>query len=262
MTGRLPARQRVRRTLLVALLLLFPLAFNYWSPVLPVMGALEGVACFSLLFWGAWTVSSIFLGRAACGWFCPLAGLQEVVHDALQRPIERSRAVAWLRWALWGSWITILGWALHRGGGLARMDLLYRTEHVVSWDGPRGAAIYTGMFGLVLLAAIPLGGRGFCSHLCWWGPLNALGGRVGRLLRLPQLELTADPARCSSCRRCDRACPAGVSVSSMVQLGARPPGDCVLCGSCADACPTGAAKLVFGRAAQSPCADRSRKASA
>jgi ferredoxin-type protein NapH len=118
------------------------------------------------------------------------------------------------------------------------------------------------MFGLVLLAAIPLGGRGFCTHLCWWGPLNAVGGRVGRLLRLPQLELATDPARWSGCHRCDRACPVGVAVSTMVQLGARPPGDCVLCGSRADACPSGAAKLAFRRAARAPCADRTRKASA
>jgi ferredoxin-type protein NapH len=238
--------QRIRRATLLALLLAFPLAFNYWSPALPVTGLLERVVPFSLLFWAAWTAASLLAGRAGCGWFCPLAGLQETVHDAVPRRVRRVRALAPLRWVLFAGWIGAIGWAAWMGGGVDRVDLLYRTEHVVSWDGPQGAIVYVGMFGLVLLVAIPLGGRGFCSHLCWWAPLNLLGARAGAAVRLPQVLLRADVERCTGCRRCDATCPVGLTVSELVASG-RAEADCVLCGRCEDACPAGAVRLGFGR---------------
>jgi polyferredoxin len=239
-------RQRVRNALLLALLLSFPLAFNYWSPALPVMGLLERVLPFSALFWGAWTLASLLARRAACGWFCPLAGLQETVHLAAPRPIRRVAALAPLRWVLFAGWLAALGHAAWKGGGVDRVELLYKTEHVVSWDDPRGAIVYAGMFGLVLLCAIPLGGRGFCSHLCWWAPLNVAGARVGAALRLPQVVLRTDRSRCTRCGRCDATCPVGLPVSRAVASG-RASSDCVLCGRCESACPAGAVRLGFGR---------------
>ena len=245
---RSPRRQRVRRTLLLSFLLLFPLSFNYYSPVLPVMGALRGVAVFSLLFWSAWTVSSLVLGRAACGWICPLGGLQELWRAALERPARHLRWLAPLRWVLFAAWMTTLAWAIVRGGGLRRIDLLFATENVVSWDGPQGAVIYVGMFGLVLLVALPLGGRAFCRHVCWWAPLNVLGARAGRALRLPVLRIAQDPTRCAACGLCERACPAGLPARALA-MGAANATDCVLCRSCADACPHDALRLTWRRGA-------------
>ncbi len=245
--ARLPARQRLRRALLLSFLLLFPLTFNYYSPVLPVMGLLEGVAAFSLLFWAAWTVAALWLGRAACGWICPLAGLQELWGSALQRRPRRSRWLAPLRWALFAAWVAVLAWAAWRGGGLRRVEPLYRTEHLISWDSLRGAFIYVGMFGLVMLVAIPLGGRAFCRHLCWWAPLNMLGDRAGRALRLPVLRLAAAEAACDGCGQCAAACPAGLPARAVAEgrasLSARL--DCVSCAACADACPRRALRFTF-----------------
>ena len=88
-TRKVARRQRVRKTLLLGFLLLFPLTFDYYSPALPIEGTFERVACFSLLFWAAWMVSSLIFGRAACGYVCPLGGLQELWDSATGRRLVR-----------------------------------------------------------------------------------------------------------------------------------------------------------------------------
>jgi ferredoxin-type protein NapH len=237
-------RQRIRRTLLLAFLLLFPLTFNYYSPALPVMGALEGIAVFSLFFWAAWATTSLVLGRAACGWICPLGALQEVTQWARGHRPRALRFVPVIRWVLFGAWIATIAWAIVRGGGLRRVDLLFETEHVVSWDDVHGAFVYVGMFGLVLLVALPLGGRGFCRHLCWWAPLNVLGSKMGTALRLPVLRLSWAGAQCGACRTCEESCPVGLPVRALAS-GRAPRTECLLCATCVDACPEAGLALTF-----------------
>ncbi|HET9595949.1 MAG TPA: 4Fe-4S binding protein [Anaeromyxobacteraceae bacterium] len=251
-TEALPPRQRLRRTLLLAFLLLFPLTFNYYSPALPVYGALERVAPFSLAFWIAWTAAGLVLGRAACGWICPVGALQELWDGACgRRRVAVGRAGA-VRWLLCAAWVGAIVWAVRRGGGLARFDPLYKTEHVVSWDDLHGAYVYVAMFGLGTLLAVALGKRGFCRALCWWAPLNTAAARAASALRLPVLGLAGDAERCRGCDRCRSACPAGLDVRAMVAGGAPGGPECVLCGSCVDACRTGAVRFAAGRHARHP----------
>ncbi|MFO0585108.1 MAG: 4Fe-4S binding protein [Anaeromyxobacter sp.] len=241
-----PARQRTRRALLLGFLLLFPLTFNYYSPALPVMGALEGVAGFSVAFWITWTVAALVFGRAGCGWACPLGALQEVFDGALA---GRARTVRWLlplRWVLFAAWMAAIGWALVRGPGWRTFDPLYKTENVVSWDRAGSAVIYVAMFGLVLLAAVPLGKRGFCRHVCWWAPLSALPATAARGLRLPVLQLSRGAGACADCGRCDAECLAGLRPRDVADGGVGRI-DCVACGSCADGCARGALRLGWNR---------------
>ncbi|MFL5300934.1 MAG: 4Fe-4S binding protein [Anaeromyxobacteraceae bacterium] len=246
MNGSQSTRQRARRTLLLAFLLLFPLTFNYYSPALPVDGALHGIVPFSLAFWAAWTAAGLALGRAACGWICPVAALQELWDAACGR--RRVRVGAWgaLRWVVCGAWLAAIGWAVSRSGGLSRFDPLYRTEHIVSWDDLHGAYVYVGMFGLATVLALALGKRGFCRALCWWAPLNTATSRAAAALRLPVLGLRAAPGRCTACRRCEEACPTGLPVTALVRAGAASSPECVLCGSCVDACPSRAVEFAWG----------------
>jgi len=95
-TRKVATRQRVRRIVLVSFLLLFPLTFNYYSPALPIEGTFERVIVGSFLFWGAWTVASLALGRAACGyvcryccWFAPLNIIGTTVKNATGLPSLR-----------------------------------------------------------------------------------------------------------------------------------------------------------------------------
>ncbi|MCG3256618.1 MAG: 4Fe-4S binding protein, partial [Candidatus Heimdallarchaeota archaeon] len=77
-----PKRQGLRRTLVFISALLFPVVFYYLSPMVPLQGGAEptgGVISGSLIVFAGLFVLSLFLGRAYCGWVCPVGGMQEVV---------------------------------------------------------------------------------------------------------------------------------------------------------------------------------------
>jgi ferredoxin-type protein NapH len=65
-------RQKIRLGVLFFLVLTLPITMIYFSPVLTLNAASVGIASFSLFFWTAWIVLSLLLGRAMCGWICPL----------------------------------------------------------------------------------------------------------------------------------------------------------------------------------------------
>jgi len=247
-------RQKVRRILLLSFLFLFPITFNFYSPYLPIEGTLNRVAAFSLLFWAAWTLAALVLGRSACGYICPLGGLQEVWDWAADRRLIRLRNVSIVKYAIFALWIGGIIAAAISAGGWQRIDLLYRTETGISWDSPDRAVIYVGMFGLVLLLCLPLGRRAFCHYLCWWAPLNILASKLASVARLPALRLKAAPERCKSCRLCTRNCPMSLPVTEMVRAGRMANTECILCGTCVDNCERGA----IGYSWQPPAAQQTQ----
>ena len=87
-------RQKIRRGLLVASLLLLPVTLYYFSPALCLQGAASGVASGSVLVFAGLFVSALFLGRAFCGWACPMGVLQELTAPLRGRPVARRRLAA------------------------------------------------------------------------------------------------------------------------------------------------------------------------
>ncbi|MEI6727449.1 MAG: 4Fe-4S binding protein [Actinomycetes bacterium] len=71
-------RQRLRRRIIVASAILLPVTLNYFSPYLMTTGAALGIITGSFIVWVVWSVVALFVGRAACGWVCPLDGIQLV----------------------------------------------------------------------------------------------------------------------------------------------------------------------------------------
>jgi polyferredoxin len=234
----LPTRQRIRRKLIFFLMLAFPLTFNYYSPVLPIMGTLAGVVSFSLLFWTLWFITSLVLGRGGCGWFCPLGGLQELYDQIVSKPLKSVAYLGWLRFILCLLWLAGIVLAVAKADFWKRIDLLYMTENLVSWDRLEGSYIYVGMFGLVLLFAGCAGRRGFCHYFCWYAPLNMAGNRLASWCKLPRLHLNRTEVPCRGCGHCTSVCPMSLPVADMVRANNLQHPECILCGSCCDTCRT------------------------
>jgi polyferredoxin len=90
----------------------------------------------------------------------------------------------------------------------------------------------------VLLAAAVVVPMAWCRYLC------PLGGVIWPLARAGRLRLRRDPATCTGCGACDRACPHSLRVSRTEELRS---GECTLCLECTSACPTvGALTLRAG----------------
>lgn len=240
-----PARQKLRQFAILALFLALPVTLNYYSPALMTQGTAERVATFSLFTWGAIFVTSIVLGRAFCGWACPFNGLQTAWEKVSDMPTRRVRYLRWVKYALWAAWVGGVAAFAVKTGGWERVDLLYMTPRVVSVDSAQNLVVYYALVGVTLVPAL-MGKRGFCHYFCPFGVWGIVGTRIGRALRVPMLRLVADSESCTSCRRCDGACPMSLPLSALVARGDAFHAECTLCGSCVDGCEAGGVRYGFG----------------
>ncbi len=233
-------RQKIRRVLILASFLGMPVTFNFFSPVLSVSGAKNGIVSGSLVFFGILAVSALVFGRVFCGWLCPGGGLQEALAPVNDWPARRG---AWIKYAIWASWFGAI-LVLFVIAGKVSCDPLYMMRGAISVDRP---AMYIPYYSVLLLIALPAllsGRRSFCKLFCWMAPFMVAGRKLSDALRLPGLHLRADAGACSSCGLCARRCPMGLDVQSMVNAGSMRNSECVLCGECADAC--GKTAIAYG----------------
>lgn len=107
MHRQLPIRQRIRKALVILAFLSFPVTMNFLSPYVIIYGAMNGIVNGSLIMFGLMFISSLFLGRAWCGWVCPGGGIQEIVEPVNRRPVN-GRKIDWIKWAIWIPWISLI----------------------------------------------------------------------------------------------------------------------------------------------------------
>ncbi len=239
-------RQRIRRALILLSFLLFPITMYYFSPALIMQGAAEGVVAGSMLLFAAQFVTSLVLGRAFCGWVCPVGGLGECLQLANDRPVRPGRK-DWIKFAIWAPWLGGIIALAASAGGLRRVEPLYMTVKGVSIAEPANYYMYYFVLAIVLALSLAMGRRAFCHTACWMAPFMILGTRLKRAGRWPSLHLRTQHERCIACRRCSAACTMSIDVQALVARGDMHHRECVLCGLCADNCPKDVLALKFGR---------------
>ncbi|MGE5579956.1 MAG: 4Fe-4S binding protein [Bacillota bacterium] len=239
-------RQRIRKGLILAALLLFPVTLDYMSPYLIIEGAFQGIVTGSFLAFAAMFISSLLLGRAFCGWLCPGAGLQEACFAVNDARAKGGRANL-IKYAIWVPWLAGVVMAAVSAGGLTTVDPLYATDHGISVASVPMYATYYTVIVLFAGLALFLGRRASCHYICWMAPFMILGRRAGNALQLPGLRLSAEPAKCTGCGTCTRNCPMSLDVMAMVEKNLMENDECILCGQCADGCRQKAISLGFMR---------------
>lgn len=201
--------------------------------------------------------SFFVLGKAFCGWVCPLGTLQELVQRIGRRfglplhrlgadKVGRVRPVKWLiliGLVLALPLLTGLGVTPHDLGNpycdvcparLATTLLTGNTDefamNTASGWGFFLAAVGNTLFGFVALAALAVR-QPFC-RIC---PMLALNGAfrhasLARLVKRPH-------AKCEKCGICAKACPMDIH-EIQSQSGRKAfHEDCTLCGRCVEFCP-------------------------
>ena len=98
-------RQKIRRTLLLISMLLFPITIFYFSPYLIIEAASERIMNGSFVVFVAMFILSMFLGRVWCGYFCPAGGLQECAFYIKDVPAKQGwrdkiKYVIWIIWII------------------------------------------------------------------------------------------------------------------------------------------------------------------
>jgi ferredoxin-type protein NapH len=229
-------RQQIRKALILVSLLAFPLIFVYFSPVHVVRGAFNGVLVGSGLFFIILLLSALFLGRGFCGWVCPGAGFAEYCLPITNKSAAGGR-YNWIKYVIWIPWIALLATAFYKAGGIKNINPFWQMEMGLSVTKPYHYIIYYSVVLLIIVPALLAGRRGFCHYICWMAPFMVVGDKLGRLLKLPSLRLTANSEECIGCSSCSKHCPMSLDVESMVESGDMAHSECSLCGQCADICP-------------------------
>ena len=133
MVRQLHLRQRIRKAIVILAFLSFPITMNYLSPYVIIDGAMNGIVNGSLIMFGLMFLSSLFLGRAWCGWVCPGGGMQEIVEPVNRRPVS-GRKIDWIKWVIWIPWVILILWIVVKSGGYSRVDFLHLTDTGISVD--------------------------------------------------------------------------------------------------------------------------------
>lgn len=205
----------------------------------------------ALLLSLATVVATVFLGRAFCGWICPLGGLNDAVGSLRTRRGDRRRAnapraVFRTKYYLLAGFLVaaLLGSLLV--GLLDPLSLLARGLQSLIGPVLAGAGIPLfghdptfpgGLLPAVLLAGVLLANlvvpRFWCRALC---PLGAL---LGLASRWAPFGIRRDTEACTACGVCERSCHGAATPSGDVRRS-----ECITCMNCRTVCPEGA--IAFG----------------
>lgn len=244
MVRQLPARQRIRKALVILAFLSFPVTMNFLSPYVIIDGAMSGIVTGSLIMFGLMFISSLFLGRAWCGWVCPGGGMQEIVEPVNRRPVN-GRKVDWIKWVIWIPWVSLIVWMVWQAGGFSGINFFHLTERGVSVDGPFKYIVYYIVVGLFVGLAMLAGRRAGCHTICWMAPFMIIGRWIRNRFGWASLRLLPEKANCVNCKKCTTGCPMSLDVNQMVHVGTMENSECILCGSCVDVCTHGAIRFSF-----------------
>ncbi|MBY8988406.1 MAG: 4Fe-4S binding protein [Candidatus Lokiarchaeota archaeon] len=237
---------KFRRLLTFLWFLVLPITFNWMSPVLIIMGGLEGYLTLSFLIFSIWFISSLFVGRAYCAYGCQWGAAQEVLGYIVPKSLDSSkkgkrRKIKYIVFVLWIIFVA-LGPILNMGyfnGFSAYYPTPTDATGIISWNGVSiGLFIfYFGIIGsVVILFGLVGGNRAFCNYACPMGVLGVIGTKIMTLIKYPALHLEADPEKCTQCKQCSKACVMGLDVHELVESGKMYDADCILCGSCVATC--------------------------
>lgn len=229
-------RQKFRKLLLLISLLLFPVTLYYFSPVLIIGAGLEGIINGSFIVFTAMLVLSVFFGRLFCGYICPGGGIQECAFEVNDKAPKQGwrNNIKYVIWILWIAVVIIC--YINRKRSLT-VNFFWQTEYGISVSEIYIYAVYYGIVLLIILPALLFGKRIFCHYFCWMAPFMVIGSRIGKILRIPQLHISAKSEKCTSCGKCSKVCPMSLDVKNIVESGKINDDECILCGMCADKCP-------------------------
>jgi polyferredoxin len=229
---------RLRNYIIVALVVLLPILFIFYSPVVMAWGIINGIITASVFVFGAWFILSLFMGRSvSCGYTCPYGALQEILNRYIMKKKPKSERADKIRYFIFVLFLLMVTYFVLKSGGLRGINLFASSSQLVILIS--AFIITIGLFSIVF------GSRAFCRYLCPQGVFLTIGTKIGRKIKIPSLHLKSVQDNCSDCKLCDKSCPMGLNVSYMVSNGTMENLNCILCGECIDKCPKEAINYSF-----------------
>jgi len=236
-------RQTLRKWILIVSFLLLPVTLVYISPLVIMMGAMQGIATGSMLLFIANFILSLVVARLWCGWLCPMGAWQEICSPVMKHTVQdgwRNK----VKYVVTAVWLAVLAYFFIGAGGIRSIDPFFGTQNGLSITSLAPLIVVIVIFSILFVIAYIMGRRGFCHVFCPVASLLVLGRKIRNAIGWPALQLSGDASRCIDCKKCSKECPMGLDVNGMVRMGNMENPDCIMCASCADICPKNA--ITYG----------------
>ena len=178
-------------------------------------------------------------GRAFCGWACPFGTFQDLLSGLVNRkrklrPFTYSK-FAMLLLVVVLAWITVDTFFCKFCPAGSLFAAIPAPVFFPSLVGQLSPFFYIHIATLILTILLVLFfSRFWCRYLCPMAP-------IGVFNKLSVLTISLEPAKCTECLQCLKACPMGLD--KLVDIGTS--SDCVLCGKCVEACQVGALRMAL-----------------
>lgn len=238
---------RKRSYILVALVIMLPLIFSIYSPVILAWGVLNKIITISSLVFMTWFILSLFMGRSAsCGYTCPYGALQEILGKRILNKKPKYVKIDKMRYHIFALFLILVSYFFFKNITFKGVDLFASNgSYSVLWITNSSLVILIPISIITIgIISIILGSRAFCRYLCPQGVFLTIGAKLGKIMKIPSLHLTSNHNNCSSCKLCDKACPMGLNVSHMIK-NELDNSNCILCGECIEKCPKEAINYSF-----------------
>ena len=205
------------------------LSTGFWDNLHPV----------ALVVMIAIIVTAWLFRRASCSWICPIGTVSEFlgkVGDKLMRG-KTIKVPKWLDRTLLGVkyvLTTVILLMLFLAPVASLREFMGASFYATSDYGLY--QVYVGNFVIasiaiaLLLVASVFVKSVWCRYVCPYGALQGIFGLVSPVV------LSKNPETCTSCGKCNRACPNVVDVAGVTKK-AVVSAECMGCGSCVSACP-------------------------
>ncbi len=178
-------------------------------------------------------LTAILAGRAFCGWLCPFGTIAEWLHNAGRRLGKKKKIAVpdkldfWLKHLKYIILIFVLYFTWTLGKLFYRAWCPWHAFMTIFDPAEIIEDVLAGFIILLIIFAISLFvERFFCRYLC---PLGAAITLFNRFSLIKPLRKET----CSSCLRCEKACPAGIKISKINKINDP---ECIRCYRCLEEC--------------------------
>lgn len=185
------------------------------------------------------TLFTFFGGAFYCGWVCPYGTLQDLFSRLgtflgvrkKKMPIVIQKYLKYVRYLVFALVMLVTADFIMN---LMRYDP--RTNFMTLLEGH---ALTFVLLGVILSFALigMVFDRPFCNYLCYEG------GKIGLMSSFRFMTIKRNEATCVHCKKCDKACPMNIEVSTCGQLDSL---QCINCFACTEACPV-EQTLTYGK---------------
>jgi len=210
------------------------------APLSAVVNSVAGrMLTANFLFAAAVLVLTICVGRAFCGWICPLGTSLDILDWAIFKRLRRKPAalgrVRNIKYFLLAFLLGSAALGVNLSWPFDPLALLSRGINAGFLAPPRLPVILcsAGFLAAICLLLL-IAPRFWCRALCPLGALLALPARFSIFRRRRNDQ-------CNECGRCEPACPMGVAPSFEQS------GECIQCLTCEAVCPRHAVSLSLTR---------------